>query len=349
MADALIGRKTLATAQRRAVAAMAALAIAACAANGPSQQFTAVPGDGDGDGGSSPSMSGPPAMTGVFADEAGADADDRPVRAQRCDDAGRCTCFNIASIGLPGHTGFQGGMDSTTAFTDWLDTQSSASVDLYTARPTLTSDFLAKYDVIIVQWLVDGTSNGDGTGYWSFSADEIAAVNAWVQAGGGLITLSGYDAQTQEVVPLNQLVQGVTDMSYGTADVLGTVSISNYCLGESDPLGGWVQSTPIGKHLTEVGAFHGRPITPGARAIVDCTDGTNVYAAHEDIGLGHVFAYADEWVTYTSQWLGIDAGAGCADASADVVYQVPQFWYNAITYASQATDCPFTLAGSVIR
>lgn len=347
MADALIGRKTLATAQRRAVAAMAALAIAACAANGPSQQFTAVPGDGDGDGGSSPSMSGPPAMTGVFADEAGADADDRPVRAQRCDDAGRCTCFNIASIGLPGHTGFQGGMDSTTAFTDWLDTQSSASVDLYTARPTLTSDFLAKYDVIIVQWLVDGVSGGNGTGYWTFSSAELAALKAWVQAGGGLITLSGYDASSQEVTPVNQLLGAVTDISYGTADVLA--SSTSYCLGETTPLAGWVQSTPIGKGIDEVGAFHGRPVNAGSSAVVDCADGGQVYAAHEDVGQGHVFVFTDEWVTYSSQWFGIDAGGGCEDASANTVYQVPQFWFNAISYASQATECPFMLTGVVAR
>ena len=60
-----------------------------------------------------------------------------------------------------------------------------------------------------------------------------------------------------------------------------------------------------------------------------------MYAAHEDVGQGHVFSYADEWVTYTSQWFGIDAGGNCADASANVVYQVPQFWYNAISYASR--------------
>jgi hypothetical protein len=138
-------------------------------------------------------------------------------------------------------------------------------------------------------------------------------------------------------------------MSYGMTDVLGTVSTANYCLGESDPLGGWVQTTPLGKHIDEVGAFHGRPVNLGPKATVDCTDGTYVYAAHEDVGEGHVFAFTDEWVTYTSQWLGIDAGGSCIDASANTVYQVPQFWYNAITYASQATACPFTLNGPVIR
>jgi hypothetical protein len=30
-----------------------------------------------------------------------------------------------------------------------------------------------------------------------------------------------------------------------------------------------------------------------------------------------------------------------------VAYQVPQFWYNAIRYASQATGCAFSLAGAI--
>jgi hypothetical protein len=277
----------------------------------------------------------------------GSDGDGKAGRPQRCDAQGHCTCFNIASIGMPGHTGFNDGQDSTNAFTEYLDTQSSSTVDMYTTRPTLDADFLGKYDVIIVQWLVDGMSGGNGTGYWTFSSAELAALKTWVQEGGGLITLSGYDASSQEVTPVNQLLGAVTDLSYGTADVLG--SSTSYCLGETVPLGGWVQSTPIGRGIHEVGAFHGRPVNAGSKATVDCQDSQYVYAAHEDVGQGHVFAFTDEWVTYSSQWFGIDAGAGCDDASANVVYQVPQFWFNAISYASQATECPFMLTGVIAR
>jgi hypothetical protein len=326
-----------------------ALPIAACAATGKSSPSGFDSNGSSGGGGSGGSNGGGASGSGGTIDlgtpEGSTDA--KAPRAQRCDDAGRCTCFNIASIGMPGDTGFQG-TDNTSAFTNYLNMESSASVDMYEMKPTLNAAFLDQYDVLIIQWLADSESGGTGSGYWTFSSDELAALKTWVQAGGGIITLSGYDASTQEVVPLNQLVQAVTDMSYGTADVLGTVSTSNYCLGESDPLGGWIQSTPIGKHIDEVGAFHGRPVNPGT-ATVDCTDGTYVYAAHEDVGMGHVFSYTDEWVTYTSQWFGIDAGASCVDASAATVYQVPQFWYNAISYASQATQCPFTLAGPIIQ
>jgi hypothetical protein len=300
-----------------------------------------------GGGGSSSFTSSSGASGETFDPGGGNGGDAKAGRSQRCDDQGHCTCFNIASIGLPGHTGFNDGQDSTDAFTQYLNTQSSASVDMFTTRPTLDAAFLGKYDVLIIQWLADGFSGGSGTGYWTFSSDELQALKAWVQAGGGVIALSGYDASSQEVTPVNQLLGAVTDISYGTADVLG--SNTSYCLGETAPLGGWVQSTPIGRGITEVGAFHGRPVNAGPDAVVDCTDGGTVYAAHEDVGQGHVFVFTDEWVTYTSQWFGIDAGGGCQDASADVVYQVPQFWFNAISYASQATECPFTLTGVMTR
>ena len=64
-------------------------------------------------------------------------------------DAARCTCINIASIGQPGHYG------DTTEFTDWLNSKSTAAVDMYTTHPTLTADFLSKYNVLLIQWLTD--------------------------------------------------------------------------------------------------------------------------------------------------------------------------------------------------
>jgi hypothetical protein len=254
--------------------------------------------------------------------------------------------LNNASIGRPGITGFQA-MDNTSAFTDWLNTQSSASVDLVTARTPLTPAFLGKSDVIILQWLVDGVDPNNkyqGAGYWSFSATELAALKAWIEKGGGLIALSGYDANSAEIGPVNQILQAVSDISYGADDVIGATGV--YCLGESDPLGGWNQSTPIGAHVTQVGAFHGRSVHPGA-ATVDCSDASYTYAAHEAVGSGHVFVYTDEWVTYTSQWNGIGTMGGCTQ-SPSVDYQVPQFWYNAIGYAGSAVQCQFTINNPTI-
>lgn len=275
-------------------------------------------------------------------------------RPPRCDETGKCSCFNIASIGKLGSWG-----GTTSALMDWLNTESSASVDVYQTKPTLDAAFLAKYDVIVVQWLADGK----GGPYWTFSSTEIAALKAWVDAGGGLITLSGFEVNTGEVDPLNQILS-FTDISYNKDDIASTCP-SNlcYCWGSTIPIAPWAPG-PIGSNLRAVGAYYGRSINPGS-ATVDASatvDGSSiVYAAHETVGLGHVFAWCDEWVTYTSQWLNGSADAGpeastqynnpmsaCYMQSVDQVFQVPQFWYNAITYAASATQCSFVINNPMV-
>lgn len=263
-------------------------------------------------------------------------------------DAGKCG--RIASIGMPAHYGVSGlNSDSTTAFTDWLNTKSSAAVDIYTTHPMLSADLFAKYDVVIIQWLTDSNSGP----YWTFTDEEVSALKTWVNGGGGLITLSGYDSNPQEVAPLNRLLS-FTDISYNMDDVLASCpsSVSNmcYCWGNSVPLAPWAPG-PIGKNVTQIGAFHGRSINPGS-ASVDCSDSSHAYAVHEVVGKGRVVAYTDEWVTYSSQWLGTspnnntsmytDPNNPCYMRSAANVFQVPQFWYNVISWAAD-TQCMFTI------
>jgi hypothetical protein len=98
---------------------------------------------------------------------------------------------------------------------------------------------------------------------------------------------------------------------------------------------------------------NGRPITVAADAgavTVDCPCSGNPgqCAVHQDIGKGHVFSFADEWVTYTSQWL---ASSPCISASCTTTpataFQVPQFWYNAIRYSASSATC-FTINDPMI-
>ena len=287
-------------------------------------------------------------------------ASDAPSHGQRCNDAG-CTCFSVASIGHRGVTGSStnGMADNTTEFINWLNTESSTTVDLYETKPTLDAAFLGQYDVLIIQWLADG----DGGPYWQFSPDEVNALGAWVNAGGGLITLSGFEPSAAEVGPLNTVLS-FSDISYNPDDVLGTCAptLPCTCWGGTVPVGPWTPG-PIGNNITQVGAYRGRSINPGSATVdasgIGTDGGVLVYAAHEAVGNGHIFAWADEWVTYTSQWLGIPQSTGgtnpytdptnmCYQQSASQVFQVPQFWYNAIAYASSATSCSFTINNNTI-
>jgi hypothetical protein len=173
--------------------------------------------------------------------------------------------------------------------------------------------------------------------------------------------MSGYEASSNEINPVNTILS-FTEMQYGSEDVLGTCQLFDggpddlcYCNEGAVPLGPPWAATPIGEDITSVGAFHGRPVvTSGPDAVIDVQDATYAYAAHQTIGKGHVFVYTDEWVTYSSQWLtvGGDGGSGiqygnpydpCYQRSSGQIFQVPQFWYNAISLAASADGCVFTI------
>jgi len=314
-------------------------------------------------------LTGPAGSTG-----AGGDAG----RASRCDDAGNCSCINIASIGHEGVWGVCSG-DTTSALKTWLNNQSTATVDSYdTTKPTLTAAFLAQYDVIILQWMVEtGQQYTDGAA-WVFSPAEVSALETWVKNGGGIIALSGYQCNGSgctivDTVATNQLLS-FTDISFNNDDVLDPAKTSCqdcYCWGGPLPVGGplqgpaggdggvipasaaptvgpWDPSSPIGAHLYDIPAYVARSIQ-STTATVDSTDGTSKFAVHEQVGQGHVFAYGDEWVTYSGEWLGtancLSASMftnpydPCYEKSAAQVFQVPQFWYNAIKYASSSVQC----------
>jgi hypothetical protein len=307
---------------------------------------------------------------------------------KRCDDAGNCSCIAIASIGHEGVWGPCSG-DSTTAFQAWLNSQSTAHVDTYDmTKPTITADFLSQYDVIILQWMLDpgtgGTTlkNNEGAP-WNFSSDEIAALQTWVQNGGGVIALDGYQgtdpSMVFDITPTNQLM-AFTDMAFNKDVQLSNGnSGDDYCWGGADVLGApitsntnpqtamtmntgpstWSQAAgSIGLHVNDIGVLDSRSINVKdmTKVVIDAqwtdTAGMHVGAAHEDIGKGHVVFYGDEWLTYTGEWTGIttcqqppfDSGYDpCFMSSAAQVFQIPQFWYNSIKYAGSAVQCTFKI------
>ncbi|HEV8245206.1 MAG TPA: hypothetical protein VGP93_05535, partial [Polyangiaceae bacterium] len=271
-------------------------------------------------------------------------------RPPRCDDAGRCTCINIASLGRPAH------YDETDAFQEWINTQSSASFDLLVDRQPITAELLAPYDIVILQALEDK----DFGPFWQMTQSETDALATWVQAGGGLISLTGYEEDSSEITPTNQLLS-FTGISYNPDNILngclGTIPCS--CWGSAMQVTGWQAASPISANIEQVGAFRGHSINAGDATIVAHDEMYN-FAVSKEMGKGKVFVFSDEWVTFTSQWLGtgqqqtIDMTSQCYDAAnnrmltADKVFQVPQFWYNVIKWASPLTQCDFTIDNDTI-
>jgi hypothetical protein len=294
-----------------------------------------------GSGGTTGFISVPPSEAGPFKDSG---------RPPRCDEAGRCSCINIASIGRPAHYGM------TDAFQNWLNTKSSATINLITARTTLTKELLTPYDVIILQAMEDK----DFGPFWHFEQGEMTALADWVKAGGGLISLTGYEEDGGEVAPVNQLLS-FTNISYNPDNILnnclGTVPCS--CWGNSVQAVGWDPASPISANVKQVGAWRGRSINSTDAQVV-AMDREYKIAVTKEVGEGKVFVYSDEWVTFTEQWLATgqqqapDPMSQCYDPVAmqmmtsDKVFQIPQFWYNAIRWVSPASQCDFTIDNPAI-
>jgi hypothetical protein len=276
------------------------------------------------------------------------------ARPQRCDDAGNCACMNILSLGKVAHYGANS--DSTDAFQQYLNTKSNARMTLLTDRTTITPALLAANDVVILQALEDS----EYIGFWSYDQSEIDALASWVRAGNALIALTGYGGTPDEVDPANQLL-AFAGISYGKSDTF--VSCPDnfcYCTDSSIPFSGWSANAFLGAHMVApnggpgaVGVFHGRPITcvdtaDGPCQVVASDPQAGVVGVAKQIGKGHVFVWSDEWVTYTSQWGATNThGADCNGHTAGELYDVPQFWYNAIRWLVPDASC-FQISDPII-
>lgn len=277
-----------------------------------------------------------------------------------CTDGGVCNCatLNVALIGKAGKYGT--GSDSTdgnVAFRDWLNSSSSgtAKVDSYSDRPTLDAAFLAQYNVIILESLSDDSENGP---FWTFTADEVAAVQDWVvNQAGGIITLTGYSGSGAEVNGVNQLI-AFSGISYNTDSVfLDCELVDQYnnqlCwCGGSNQITEWNKTDPVIVNLsygvTMIGVADGRSINAPADAHVAATF-TQTGAPTLDLlvgklaGKGRVLVFMDEWITYTSQWNGDgnpnSTNTACQGYLPQQRYQTAQFWYNMIKWSQPTASC----------
>lgn len=275
-------------------------------------------------------------------------------RDPRCDDQGNCTCINIGMIGRNGTYGAVPGQDTNAALVAWLNENSSAAAQSHTTQPALNAEFLASYDVIILQALETPTTDTAPGTQWQFSAEEVAAFEAWVRAGGGVIALTGYGSFPDEAMTTNALLT-FSGLQYagltGPGDTMNEGSCPDeccYCYGASIPSTGWLATHPISANLRAVGAYYGRSITAPATAEAVARTGTMTLGATVQLDAGRVFMFHDEWVTYTSQWDGTDLVDDCRqepetypchDKHPANDYQVPQFWYNALKWVSGDVSC----------
>ena len=206
---------------------------------------------------------------------------------------GICDCLGVLILGAPG-------ANDASAFEAWLKAKGSTTKRRPdTTGVPLTAADLSGIDVVILDRLSR-----------DYSAAEIAALHTWVKAGGGLISMTGYDHSGPDATRPNGILEPL-GAKYDTT------------VRPSAPVTDWDATHPIAKGMTSVTFAGGYAVTPGAgfkTAIVARTSGAPVAVA-VDVSLGRMFVWGDEWIEYDSEWSTLPT--------------VPKLWANIFGWVVQ--------------
>jgi hypothetical protein len=351
-----------------------AVGLSACSPAAESGPATGASSNGERAAGTNPTPSNQAEQSGdgsnsglLLLEESMGEEEEAEARTEQCDENGEnCTCLTLALMGTLDSAATD---TDTGAFTEWMNGNSggSAVVTNVSEKPLLNAEYLAQFDILVL-------ANING---WTFSEEEKQAVNDWVTVtGGGIISLTGFKSDAQEVIDTSQLISfsGLTYAGSGQADWTanngqnssvtyqdGTEDLKN-CL-PSDPNGGAVITTAIpitpqtgeletlSASLDYVGAFIGWGVSAPDDATILATDpmSNKTIAAVKQVGAGKVFVFGDEWVIFRNQWEGtstngdpkcsVDGMGGDEKHGVDTLYQTKQFWYNAISWVAPPNEC----------
>lgn len=219
-------------------------------------------------------------------------------------DAGKdgiCDCLRIATLGQPGTVGVSNMFDA------WLDARSAAGA-VHLQAQVLTPALLQNYQVIVSQ-------NVSEIGR-AYGTSEVDALKAWIEKGGGFMTLIGYAGPT-EIQNVNLLLAPF-GMSYGPEQILQKQGASTV------PVTQWV-SHPVTAGVSLLGVDNGYPVN-GSGTVLATEQGWNVLRVQE-ASKGKLVMWGDEWITFDTEWQGHPE------------YQVETFWLNVIKWLTPAAEC----------
>lgn len=273
-----------------------------------------------------------------------------------------CFCIRIGVIGIFDSNANDADKD-VTEFVDWLNNDSSAIVTMVNGsdkdKPTISEDFLSDYDVLLFLY----QSSSLHSGWWSYGDDEADALKKWIRDGGGVISVTGFNGErtAEEVAAINSILEPATGIAYNSDSILDECTAEEcYCWDSVPVLDGFNADHPIANRVDAVGAFIGSSIEApdGADIVAKSSEGNLVVAA--ELGEGRAVAIADEWPLFSRLWEDEVNPASmpyyvadestweyqpCYDVeneywlTVDRAFQVPQFWYNVIKWASPENEC----------
>ncbi|HXK20597.1 MAG TPA: hypothetical protein VNG33_22455, partial [Polyangiaceae bacterium] len=224
---------------------------------------------------------------------------------------GVCDCLNIATIGDIGPWSNGGNI-----FKTWLDARSPIGAKPL-ADDEITADSLQKMQIVVVLHVATTEVSNKGVtsrAHHAFSDAEAGAFEAWVRAGGGVMTTIGYtNDEAAEVVNVNKLLSNL-GMGYSTSK-----------LGLSGNVQDWT-AHPVTDGITNI--FTDNGVDPdGPSGMTIAHGGSDVALQVAQLDSGRAAVWGDEWITYDSEW---------ADVKGQ---QVEHFWLNLLKWLSPPGQC----------
>lgn len=210
---------------------------------------------------------------------------------------GLCDCLNI---GFFGEVASDAGSE-TAQFEAWLLERSSVPVQRLAATETLTAEWLAGVQVLVVGGLQSRSAQSGA----AFSEAERAAFDSWLHGGGGVFVLAGYTEDSRDAQPTVELITN-TGMSYDLQSVPSEGVIGQ---GETPPV--WLDGIVAPDHpsvegVEAIGVYYGYPVTGDGTPILQAQGYT--LAMVKEVGAGRAFVFADEWITQDVTWSGLTVG-----------------------------------------
>lgn len=207
---------------------------------------------------------------------------------------GICDCLAIALVGTPGSL-------AASQFEQWLIDRGTSAERI--DPPLVDAAGLDAYDVVILDQLTR-----------EYTPAEAAAFDAWVNAGGGLMAMTGHTASP---VSAQQWPNGI----------LGPMGLEYQGPLLSGPVTDFLPH-PITVGLTSVtflGGFEVVATIPGQSDVVARLPGMIPAAQAQERGAGKVFVWGDEWIEYDSEWAALP--------------EITQLWTNVFDWLTPADVC----------
>jgi hypothetical protein len=224
------------------------------------------------------------------------------LRDADADTDAACRPLNIGILGEPGWY-------SSSDFDPWL-LLSGAGVQRIQTTPgePVTEATLQPFDVVVLDWLVR-----------DYTASEAATFAAWLAAGGGAASMSGYNGHPVDDWHANSLLAPL-EIAYAGPLISGPVTDL-----ATHPITAGITSVVFegGYAISDLGG-HASARTPIASLPAAGGDVNVGYAIQ--MGTGRAFVWGDEWIEFTSN---------------EAIFP-PKLWVQMFAWISPPNACTLT-------